>query len=247
MRHAALALRHISKQYDGTAALSDVSFTVAAGEHTVILGPSGSGKSTALRLFAGLEAPDSGQVVSDAVVLSETNRILVAPHKRDVAMVFQDLALWPNLTVLDNVVLGQAGTGRPRQERQRIAHDVLMLCGIEPLAGRLPGTLSGGQQQRVALGRALASRPAFLFLDEPFGGLDLVLKTRLLADIRTLAKEQGFTIVMVTHDPHEALAVCGFVVVLEDGRVVEAGPWEDVIKDPRSEILRVFRDHVTRK
>lgn len=244
MREGTFELRHVSKHYDGTAALSDVSFTVAAGEHTAVLGPSGSGKSTALRLLAGFEAPGSGQVVRDGVAVSEANRIVIAPHERRVAMVFQDLALWPNLSVLDNVVMGQAATRRPRQERQARAHEVLSLCGIEALADRLPGTLSGGQQQRVALARALAPNPAFLLLDEPFTALDLVLKTKLITDIRRLAEEAGSTIVLVTHDVLEALALSSRVVVLDQGRVAQSGQWDEVLQNPQSEILRVFRDHV---
>lgn len=244
MRGGAFELRQVSKQYDGVIALADVSFTVAAGEHTVVLGSSGSGKSTALRLLAGLEAPCSGQVVRDGVVVSKANRIVIAPHQRGVAMVFQDLALWPNLSVLNNVVMGQAATRRPRQERQGRASEVLSLCGIGELADRLPDTLSGGQQQRVALARALAPHPGFLFLDEPFTGLDLVLRTKLITDIRRLADEEESTIVLVTHDVLEALALSSRVVVLDQGRVAQSGQWDEVLQNPQSEILRVFRDHL---
>lgn len=246
MRGGAFELVHVSKQYDGAIALADVSFTVAAGEHTVVLGSSGSGKSTALRLLAGLEAPCSGQVVRDGAVVSEANRIVLAPHQRGVALVFQDLGLWPNLSVLNNVVMGQAATRRSRQERQARAREVLSLCCIGELADRLPGTLSGGQQQRVALARALAPHPGFLLLDEPFTGLDLVLTAKLITDIRGLADQEEFTIVLVTHDVLEALALSSRVVVLDQGRVVESGQWDEVVQDPQSEILRVFRDRVPR-
>ena len=158
-------------------------------------------------------------------------------------MVFQDLALWPNLSVLDNVLLGQSGTGLTRREAQVRAGEALALCGIEPLAKRQPGELSRGQQQRVALARSLATQPTFLFLDEPFSGLDLVTKTMLLNEISLLAEQRQLTIVLVSHDPTEVTALCRSAVVLDLGKVKEAGELSVLMRQPRTEILRVFRDH----
>jgi ABC-type Fe3+/spermidine/putrescine transport system ATPase subunit len=234
----------VSKQYDGRSALSGVSFAIAGGDHTAILGPSGSGKSTVLRLLAGLETPSSGRILADGKVISEPGRVHVPPHRRGIGMVFQDLALWPNLTASGNVLLGLAASGLSRREAQARTDEALAMCGIQPLAGRKPGTLSGGQQQRAALARAIAARPAFLLLDEPFSGLDLVIKSRLVKEIAALAARQGLTVILVSHDPMEATAICSRAIVLEDGRIQESGAWADVLGGPNSETLRTFKDQL---
>ncbi len=236
-------LRCVSKYYDGIAVLSKISFAIVAGQHLALLGPSGCGKSTALHLLAGLDAPSEGHVLLDGTVISEAHKIITPPHLRGVAMVFQDLALWPNLSAIDNVVLGQSGARLSRQQARKQAQEALNLCGIGSLAARLPGTLSGGEQQRVALARAIALRPAFLFLDEPFAGLDLVTKTKLLSDIAMLAEQRMFTILLVTHDPAETTSLCRSAVVLNQGRIEESGDLSELLCHPKSEILRIFRDH----
>jgi ABC-type Fe3+/spermidine/putrescine transport system ATPase subunit len=246
MNPSQFALRSVSKLYDTHVVLDAVSLTLTAGEHTVILGPSGGGKSTVLRLFAGLEAPSAGHVLVDGRVVSEPHHIVCPPHQRGVAMVFQDLALWPNLSVVDNVLLGLSGTRLTKQEAKTRAYEALRLCTIESLAHRKPGVLSGGEQQRVALARALAAQPSFLLLDEPFAGLDLITKTKLLEEITALAMAQKLTIVLVTHDPLEATTLCRSALVLDGGRVKESGTWQDLLGSPRSEILRVFRAQLSR-
>jgi iron(III) transport system ATP-binding protein len=234
------SFRSVSKSYGDHRALSDVSFTLVPGEHTAIIGSSGCGKSTLLRLLSGLDAPSSGEIVSGSNVLSGPSRILVPPHERKLAMVFQDLALWPNLTSLGNVMLGLSGKNGARKS----AEDSLQLCGIANLVDRKPGTLSGGQQQRVALARALAADPAFLLLDEPFSGLDLVTRSQILQDISTLATQRQFTIVLVCHDPFEATTICQRALVLDAGGMVEYGLLSEMLQAPQSEILKVFRDHL---
>lgn len=236
--------RSVSKTYNGRIVLSEVSFTVTAGEHAAILGPSGCGKSTILRLLAGLDAPSAGQVLLDGGVISEPNRVLRPPHLRGVAMVFQDLALWPNLSVMDNVLLGLSGAGLSKPAAKARAREALALCAIESLADRRPGKISGGQQQRVALARAIAVRPTFLLLDEPFSGLDLITKTKLLEEISALAAERRLTVLLVTHDPMEATTLCRSAIVLGNGRVEESGALADLLHAPQSEMLRVFRDHL---
>lgn len=233
----------ISKVYDGHSALSEVSFTITAGEHTAILGPSGCGKTTALRLLAGLEAPSQGRVLLDGKAISEPARVLTPPSLRGIAMVFQDLALWPNLTAQGNVLLGLSGAKLTRREARARAEEALNLCGIAPLAHRRPGQLSGGQQQRVALARAIAARPRLLVLDEPFSSVDITTKARLLGEIRSLAAQQNLTVVLVSHDPQEAVAICRTAVILEDGRVQECGPLSDLMRDPHSQMLKTFRDY----
>ena len=244
MTAPACELRAVSRRYGGTCALRRVSLAVAAGEHTVLLGPSGSGKSTALRLLAGLEAPDEGEVRIAGELAAAGGRLAIPPHRRGIAMVFQDLALWPNLSVFDNVLLGLAGTGRPRVERRERARWALALCAIEELAGRRPETLSGGQQQRVALARALAPEPRLLLLDEPFSGLDLMVKARLIEEVRRLAEVRRFTVLLVSHDPLEAGPLCRAAIVLQEGEVEEQGPLAELLRSPRSELLRAFREQI---
>jgi ABC-type Fe3+/spermidine/putrescine transport system ATPase subunit len=233
--------RSVSMTYDRHSVLNGMSFTIPTGQHTAILGPSGCGKSTVLRLLAGLEAPSAGQILLDGKVVSESHRILRPPHLRGVAMVFQDLALWPNLSARQNVLLGLSGTGLTKQDARRRADEVLTQCGVAALGSRKPGTLSGGEQQRIALARAIAVHPYYLLLDEPFAGLDLVTKAALFKEIARLVAERSMTIVLVTHDPLEATALCSAVLVLKDGQVEEAGMLNDLLRTPRSEMLTAFR------
>ena len=230
MKGDGFELRAISKSYGKQAILSDISLELPCGRHTALLGPSGCGKSTILRLLAGIEAPDSGEIR-----LHGAMRIVIAPHQRTIGMVFQDLALWPNLVALDNVRLGRA--------TEKAAREALALCGIEALAQRRPGELSGGQQQRVALARAIAAEPSFLFLDEPFTGLDWTTKSALLDMISRLARELGLTIILVSHDPAEVLALGSYVVVLEQGRITEAGALAEVLEAPKSDATRHLRTY----
>jgi ABC-type Fe3+/spermidine/putrescine transport system ATPase subunit len=238
--------RSIGKRYGSTEALCDVSFTVTAGEHLALLGPSGSGKSTALRLLAGLEAPDAGSILLNDVPVSEPGRIILAPHRRGISLVFQDLALWPNLSAHANVMMGLSGLALSRREAQTRTNEALSLCGIAELAARKPAAMSGGQQQRVALARAIAVRPAFLLMDEPYAGLDLVLKARLLPEVRDLAALQDMTVILVTHDPLDAMSLCRSAVVLDHGSIIEAGSLTDLLYAPRSDLLRVFHDEFSR-
>jgi ABC-type Fe3+/spermidine/putrescine transport system ATPase subunit len=235
-------LVNVSKTYGTSVALSDVSFALVAGRQTAILGPSGGGKSTVLRLVAGLEAPSAGSVLLNGRQLSLPGRILIPPHQRGLTMVFQDLALWPNLSVRENVRLGLSGNSLSLRQAHERVMESLKQCGIESLADRLPGQLSGGQQQRVALARAVAVRPAFLFLDEPFSGIDTLNKSRLLRMIGELARTTDLTVVLVSHDPLEARELCDYAVVLEAGRLAEMGCIAELFQSPKSEFLRAFRE-----
>jgi ABC-type Fe3+/spermidine/putrescine transport system ATPase subunit len=247
MKGVRFEVRSLSKCYGEHLALRDVSFVVKAGENLAVLGASGSGKSTVLRLLAGLEAPDSGQVLlNDRPVSSGPGQIMLAPHRRGISMVFQDLALWPNLSAHDNVLMGLAGLALSRLEALARSREALSLCGVEELAHRKPGAMSGGQQQRIALARAIAVRPAFLLMDEPYAGLDLVIKSRLLAEVHALSALQNMTVILVTHDPWEAMSLCRSALVLDQGRLVEAGPLTELLCSPRSDLLRVFRDEFRR-
>jgi iron(III) transport system ATP-binding protein len=238
---AGFELRSVSRHYDGLAALSDVSLQIEAGERLAIIGPSGCGKSTILRLLAGIDVPTKGQVFLDGSIVSDCGRLILPPHRRDVALVFQDLALWPNLSVLDNIKLGLAGRRLSSKESLRRATEALALCKIEGIADRRPAAISGGQQQRTAIARALAAEPRYLFLDEPFSGLDLVTKAGLIEDISRIVDARKVTLVVVTHDPLEATALCRSAVLVDRGRIEQSGRLEDLLDEPKTELLRVFK------
>jgi ABC-type Fe3+/spermidine/putrescine transport system ATPase subunit len=231
----------VSKDYPGTRPLDQVSMHIPAGPHTAILGPSGCGKSTFLRLLAGLEAPTAGSILLDGQTVSAAGQVLCPPHQRGVAMVFQDLALWPNLTVRGNVRLGLAGQRLHRDDSGRRLREALELCGIADLADRFPGQLSGGQQQRLALARAIAVQPRFLLLDEPFSGVDLATKSRLLAEIAALAARCHFQVILVSHDPWEALELCETAIILDQGVVQAAGGVRDLLAAGTWEPFASFR------
>ena len=217
-----LHLRNLAKSYDAIPVFAGVSFAVAPGDRLAVLGASGSGKTTLLRLLAGLDEPTHGVIER-------------APGLR-VGMVFQDLALWPNLTARDNVALALPDV--PRPDRSRAALAALTSCRVGELASRKPGTLSIGQQQRVALARAIAARPQLLLLDEPFSSLDPLLREELTAEIRRLAVEINTALVLVTHDVFEALALARRTIVLEDGRLSESGELGTLLAAPQSRLLR---------
>ena len=231
-------VENLAATYDGVVALQGISFEFGRGEHTSVLGPSGSGKSTLLRLLAGLEAPSQGRIWIKDQLVSEAGRCWAPPHRRGLSMVFQDLALWPNLNALDNVILGLAAVEPQRKARRIRALEALRHCGLGGLEQRKPGTLSIGQQQRVALARALAVRPELLLLDEPFSNLDVLLRTQLLDELRRLAEECATTLVLVTHDPLEASVICQKALVLECGALVDDGPVAKLLTSSKSQMLQ---------
>ena len=233
-------IKNVSMAYGRLRVFQRISLTIRRGEHLALLGPSGCGKSTVLRILTGLAVPTEGEVWIGGRLASSPERVLVPPHRRDMAMVFQDLALWPNLSALQNVVLGLSGSDLPSEERGRRATEALEACGIGDLARRRPESLSGGQQQRVALARALAVRPRVLLLDEPFSGLDLTIKIRLQTQMQELCATFGLTLILVAHDPLEARALCHQAAVLENGAIQETGPLDALLANPESVTLRTF-------
>ena len=245
MSDTTFAFESVSRVFGNHPALSDVSIRLKPGRHTAILGPSGCGKTTLLRLLAGLDAPTTGRITMNGKPASMPGRIIIPPHRRRIAMVFQDLALWPNLRVMDNVLLALSGSGLGRREARHRADESLMRCGIADLAKRKPGELSGGQQQRVALARAVAARPDFLLLDEPFAGLDLLTRDYILDHIRDLAHTVGYTVVLVTHDPADAARLCSHAVALENARVNEHGELSTLLQNAQSQLLKRFQEHQT--
>ena len=213
-----VALESVSRSYNGERVLDDFSLEIDEGERIVILGPSGCGKTTILRLIAGFIAPDTGTVSIAGEVVSRDGRIIRPPEERNIGMVFQDLALWPHLSVKGNIEFGLKARGLPRAERRRRVQEVLDLVGMAGFEGRGPAELSGGQQQRVALARALALEPRVLLMDEPLSSLDPELNVRLRREILGLQARLGFTMVYVTHDREEALDMATRVVSMRQGR-----------------------------
>jgi iron(III) transport system ATP-binding protein len=212
----ALDVRGVTKRFDGPAVLDAASLHVEAGTICALLGPSGSGKTTLLRLIAGLEHPDAGTIrLGDDVLVD--GRQSIAPERRQIGMVFQDWALFPHLTVAQNVGFGLGKHPDP----VRVA-EALDLIGLADAADRLPGTLSGGQQQRVALARALAPGPSVLLLDEPFSNLDVAMRARIRREVHDLLRSTGVTTVFVTHDQEEAFVLGDRVAVMRDGRVIQS-------------------------
>jgi len=228
-------LKGIVKRFGRVVALDRVDLTVPDGLITAVLGPSGCGKTTMLRVIAGLERPDSGSVLFDGKDVTD-----LPPRKRNVGMVFQDLALFPHLTVLENVAFGLEARGVSSDEARARAREYLELLRLDGLENRYPHQLSGGQQQRVALARALAPEPAVLLLDEPFGALDARLRENLLWELRRLHAERGFTAVHVTHDQAEALTIADRLAVMREGRILREGPAEGVVSDPQEEFVARF-------
>ncbi|MDX1510636.1 MAG: ABC transporter ATP-binding protein [Nitriliruptorales bacterium] len=212
----AVRLAGVRKSFDGTVANDDLTLDVRGREVLALLGPSGCGKSTTLRLIAGLLVPDAGTVEIRGRVVAGPGT-WVSPEDRHVGLVFQDYALFPHLSVTDNVAFGLKHLSRDAR-RLRVA-DVLTLVGMEELGDRLPAQLSGGQQQRVAIARALAPEPSVLLLDEPFSNLDASLRTAVREDLRRILVQAGVTTVFVTHDQEEALSLADRVAVMEAGRL----------------------------
>jgi putative spermidine/putrescine transport system ATP-binding protein len=232
-----LALSGVHKRYNPKAApvLSGIDLTCAQGELISLLGPSGCGKSTLLRIVAGFIPVDSGTV---SIAGRDVTRL--ATHRRGIGIVHQDHALWPHLTVAENVGFGLEMRRVPRRERLSQVADMLDLVGLGDLGHRLPGQLSGGQRQRVALARALIVRPRVLLLDEPLSSLDANLRVHLREEIRRLQLELGVTTVFVTHDREEAMAVSDHIVLLQSGRIVQRGTAHDLYRDPVSEYVMGF-------
>jgi len=211
----------VSKFYNGGKVLDNISLEIEEGERIVILGPSGCGKTTILRLIAGFIAPDTGAISIAGETVAREGRIIKPPELRNLGMVFQDLALWPHLSVKRNIEFGLKARGIAREERKRKIREVLDLVGMAGYADRKPAELSGGQQQRVALARALALEPRALLMDEPLSSLDMELNIRLRNEILRLQEKLGFTMVYVTHDRDEAADMATRIVNMKQGRIDE--------------------------
>jgi ABC-type Fe3+/spermidine/putrescine transport system ATPase subunit len=224
-----LEIRRLCKSYPDGWTLHDVSFTVEEGENLSLLGPSGCGKTTLLRLIAGLETPDGGQVLVDGEDMTH-----VSPHLRGFGLMFQEYALFPHKDVFGNVAFGLQMQGLDREAVAARVAEVLELVGLEGFGRRDVNQLSGGERQRVALARSLAPRPCLLMLDEPLGALDRALRERLMDELPDILHRAGATAITVTHDQEEAFAIADRVVLMRTGRVVQVGTPEEVHRRPVS-------------
>lgn len=231
----AVSFNGVSRRFGDVRAVDDVSFEIGDGEFFSMLGPSGSGKTTCLRLIAGFEQPDAGHIVVHGVNVEG-----VPPYERDVNTVFQDYALFPHMTVSENVEYGLMIRKLPANERRRRSQEMLALVKLEQMGARRPSQLSGGQRQRVALARALINRPGVLLLDEPLGALDLKLREQMQEELKALQRQVGITFIYVTHDQGEALAMSDRLAVFNHGRVEQIGAPAEIYEHPATAFVADF-------
>jgi putative spermidine/putrescine transport system ATP-binding protein len=237
IRKGAIELSRVVKVYGEGAkpAVSDIDLLIQPGEFMTLLGPSGSGKTTTLNLIAGLERPTSG-----SITLGDRNIEQLPAHKRDLGMVFQNYALFPHMTVFDNIAFPLRRRKVAKSDIIKRVHDVLDVVGLRELSDRLPKQLSGGQQQRVALARAVVFNPPALLMDEPLGALDKALRGELQAEIARMHRDLGITFVFVTHDQEEALALSDRIAIFKDGKIEQIGSASELYESPESLFVAKF-------
>ena len=235
MAQSLITIEGLEKHYGAVAALAGVSLDIAEGEFIALLGPSGCGKTTLLRSIAGFVDPTKGEVRIGGKRMND-----VPPHERPVNTVFQNYALFPHLTVAENVAFGPRRKGVPKQEIETQVREVLAMVGMERYGDRMPRQLSGGQQQRIALARAIVNRPKVLLLDEPLGALDLKLRKRMQVELKRLHEMLGMTFVYVTHDQEEALVMADRIAVMSQGQIVQIGTGEEIYHQPNSRYVADF-------
>jgi iron(III) transport system ATP-binding protein len=234
-------VENLTKRYGKNVVLDDVSFSVEDGELVTLLGPSGCGKTTTLLSIAGFVQPDRGVIRCEATTFVDPSaKIAVPAERRNLGIVFQSYAIWPHMTVADNVAFPLKLRKTPKQIRRLKVVEALELVELPDLAGRYPHELSGGQRQRVALARALVYRPSVLLLDEPFSNLDAKLRERARSWLKDLQRSLGITTIFVTHDREEALSMSDRLLVMRSGRILRDGPPEDVYRDPRDRFVADF-------
>jgi len=234
-----LELKNITKSYQNTVAVRDFNLGVAEGEFVSFLGPSGCGKTTTLRMIAGFERPDGGSIVLEGNDITHTQ-----PNQRNVGMVFQSYALFPNMNVAQNIGFGLKLARRPQQEITHRVEEMLAMIHMEGYGDRYPYQMSGGQQQRVALARAIAIQPQVLLLDEPLSALDAKIRVELREEIRRIQRELNLTTVYVTHDQEEALSLSDRVVVMSAGEVEQIGPPFEIYNYPKTAFTASFIGHL---
>jgi putrescine transport system ATP-binding protein len=234
-RQAYLQIEDVSKDFDGFVAVDRVTLSVREREIFALLGASGCGKSTLLRLLAGFEPSSAGRIRLDGEDLAG-----LPPYRRPVNMMFQSYALFPHMTVADNIAFGLKQDGLPREERLRRVEEMLALVKMESMARRKPHQLSGGQQQRVALARSLAKRPKLLLLDEPMGALDKKLRSEMQLEVVNIIEQLGVTCVMVTHDQEEAMTMAHRIAIMDQGKIVQVGTPDEIYEQPVNRFAAAF-------
>jgi len=237
-----LKINQVTKRYEGskTAAVSGFSLDVAGGEIVALLGESGCGKTTLLRLIAGFETPASGEIwLNHRLVCSDS--VFVEPEKRGVGIVFQDYALFPHKTVLENIVFGLFRL--PGKQKRERAAAIMELAGLSGLENRYPHQISGGQKQRVALARALAPEPAIILFDEPFSNVDIPLRRQIRDDIHKILKQTGVTAIFVTHDVRDVLGMADRLIIIKDGVMQQEGSPGEIEGKPANDYVRAFFDN----
>ncbi|MFJ5695132.1 ABC transporter ATP-binding protein [Arthrobacter sp. NPDC093125] len=236
-----VVVKNLRKDFGGITVLHEVSFTIKDGEFFTLLGPSGCGKSTTLSCLAGLEQPTSGSIaVGDTVLVDDSSNKFVPPEERNLGMVFQSYALWPHMTLTDNLAMPLNIRKVNKAEQKTLIHDALDKVGLAHLAHRYPHQLSGGQQQRVALARALVYSPKVLLLDEPLSNLDAKLREQARVWLKRLQSELGITTVYVTHDQEEALAMSDRIAVMSGGNMLQVAPPEEIYERPATAEVAAF-------
>lgn len=235
-----IELHNVTKTYKDFNALDDISFSIASGETAVFVGPSGSGKTTLLRLIAGLETPDDGRVVIQGNAASGPGKIVIPPNRRNIAMIFQDLALWPHMTVMKNLAFVLKSQQLSKREQMEKIDHICSQVGLNSHLKAYPHTLSGGEKQRVAIARAILCRPKIMLMDEPLTSLDTVLKGEILEMIIHLTREFQMTLMYVTHDREETFQLAGRVFVMMEGRISQKGKIEAIFQNPQTRFAEKF-------
>lgn len=236
---ASVKLKHITKSFGESEVVNDIDETIREGEFVTLLGPSGCGKTTLLRLIAGFEKPDSGEIFFDDRLVCG-RKTFVPPEKRGIGMVFQNYAVWPHMTVFDNVAYPLRTRKVPREEIRGRVEEALELTHLQQYAKRMPDQLSGGQQQRVALARALVAQPGLLLLDEPLSNLDAKLRESMRFEIKNIHRKKGMTVIYVTHDQMEAMAMSDRIFIINRGVIQQTGDPEEIYNRPVNPFVADF-------
>lgn len=242
-----ILIKNITKKYDNATALKDISLEVKDGEFVAILGPSGCGKTTLLRVIGGFVDPTAGSVQIDEKVYS-SQTVHIPVEKRDLGMVFQSFALWPHMTVWEHIEFPLKSSKNKllsKKERQEAVDKSILCTGLELLINRYPHELSGGQRQRVALARAIVSKPSLLLMDEPLSALDAELRVDMRKEIQDIHRLLGTTIIYVTHDQSEALAMADRIVIMKGGKIEQIGTPEEIYLNPNTEFVATFVRNAT--
>ena len=232
-----IEMKHVNKAFDGFHASRDVSFGIEKGRLSALLGPSGSGKTTILRMIAGLDVPDSGDILMDGIKINH-----LPGSKRGIGMVFQNYALFRYMTVADNIAFGLEVQKKKKSEIKQRVEELLELISMQDLRKRYPHQLSGGQRQRVAFARALAPNPQLLLLDEPFAAIDAKIRRELRGWLKEMIEKVGITSIFVTHDQEEAMEVADMIIVTNEGKIEQIGSPEEICRNPGTEFVRGFID-----